>query len=314
MRRTLFGFVVLAVFFLMGCQASRFYVPQSENEALDALDKAADDRFAAVDRISWADAAIRSNYLQKRDLAEAYYQRGIARDDLGQFEYVIEDMDQVIRLSPNDGDAYGARGTALHALGYYDDAIDDYRQAYRITRNQAYLKYERMAADDRRQGRAPPGGRTDPPRGQPVPPQSQQYVMYFEGFYAERIQRDSLVHPSNEMFFHIDAAQLGDNRALVRMPRNRTAYTNIKKGTRRSDRTKIWTGQGKKGFRIVVDAQEYDKNGKPDSLGAATAVNVDVPNLLARGFTKKYGFNYHVHVPVSQNGARYHFFFSFAKR
>lgn len=313
MKKTLSVLAMLACIFLTGCQASRFYVPQSESEALDALDKSADDRLAAIDRISWADAAIRSNYLQKIDLAEAYYQRAIARDDLGQFEHAAQDMSQVIRLQPNDGEAYGGRGTALHALGAYDDAIDDYRQAYRMTRDKTWLNYERMAQDDRRSNRVPAGHQNNPPRGQPAPAPVQQYAMYFEGFYAERIQRDSIVNPSNEMFFHLDAARVDDNRALVRLPKGRTAYTGIKKGHRRKDRTKVWTGEGKKDFRIVVEAKEYDKNGSPDSLGTATRINVDIPALIARGKTKKYGFSYHADVTTSASGALYRFFFSFEK-
>lgn len=327
---------------LTACQPSKHYIPQTEEQALAALDKAADERLAPVDRIAWADAAIRSNLLQRGAMADAYYYRGDCRHRLNQFDLALRDMEAVIRILPDDGDAYGGRGTSLHALGYYDDAIADYQAAYRLTRNREYLNYVRMAQEDKRTGR-PPAGRYDPGRGQPTQPAARRYSLVFEGFYAERLQRDSIVNPDNEACFVILMANKGEVAKVTSVPK-RGAITGIKKGQRRKISHVVWTGSGDQ-LQFGVTAWEHDNGGPAvervmgqiiarkikgdylsrelstipknifgtgnDMIGYASLARINPANNLANGKLSRHDFKYHLATTLTGGGARYHLYFSF---
>ena len=64
--------------------------------------------------------------------AEAYNNRGLARDALGQHEAAIADYDAALRLNPNHAKAYNNRGGARYALGQYEAAIADCDSALRL--------------------------------------------------------------------------------------------------------------------------------------------------------------------------------------
>ncbi len=51
------------------------------------------------------------------DLAEAYYNRGIAYNNLGQYQRAIEDYNEAIRLKPDLTMAYIGRGFAYFIQG-----------------------------------------------------------------------------------------------------------------------------------------------------------------------------------------------------
>ena len=65
----------------------------------------------------------------KPDLAEAYYNRGLAKSDLGDKQGAIADFNEAIRLKPDYANAYYNRGDAKYALGDKQGAIEDYREA-----------------------------------------------------------------------------------------------------------------------------------------------------------------------------------------
>jgi len=91
--------------------------------------------------------------------AAAYYNKGLAYQDLKQYRQSIKDYNQAIRLDPNFTSAYNNRGNAYSDLKRYQRAINDYNQALRLDPNysQAYnnrgnvyseLKQHRQAIDD----------------------------------------------------------------------------------------------------------------------------------------------------------------------
>ena len=49
-----------------------------------------------------------------------------------QFEQVIQDLDQAIRLDPQDAEAYRNRGIAYNRLRQPERAIEDYDEAVRL--------------------------------------------------------------------------------------------------------------------------------------------------------------------------------------
>ncbi len=66
------------------------------------------------------------------DHAFTYYNRGIAYNNLGQYQRAIEDYDQTIRLDPGDAFAYNNRGVTYCMQGQYRRAIKDCDQAIRL--------------------------------------------------------------------------------------------------------------------------------------------------------------------------------------
>ncbi|WP_341532336.1 tetratricopeptide repeat protein (plasmid) [Nostoc sp. UHCC 0302] len=69
--------------------------------------------------------------------ANAYYNRGIARDDLADLQGAIADYNQAIKINPNLAEAYINRGIARYDLGDKQGAIADYNQAIKINPNLA---------------------------------------------------------------------------------------------------------------------------------------------------------------------------------
>ena len=69
--------------------------------------------------------------------AEAYYNRGIAKMNLGQHEQAINDYNQSIKLDPNYAEAYNNRGIAKMNLGQHEQAINDYNQSIKLDPNYA---------------------------------------------------------------------------------------------------------------------------------------------------------------------------------
>jgi len=68
----------------------------------------------------------------KPDYAAAYYNRGWARDEKGDFDGAMQDYTEAIRLKPDYADAYNNRGIARKAKGDVDGAIQDYTEAIRL--------------------------------------------------------------------------------------------------------------------------------------------------------------------------------------
>jgi tetratricopeptide (TPR) repeat protein len=66
------------------------------------------------------------------DDAVAYYNRGLAYMNLGEYNTAISDYTTAIRLDPDDAAAYNNRGLAYDKLGKYNTAISDYTTAIRL--------------------------------------------------------------------------------------------------------------------------------------------------------------------------------------
>ena len=66
--------------------------------------------------------------------ASAWYNRGIAYDDLGDRDHAIADYTRAIRLEPNDALYYNNRGNSLIGKNDYEHAMADYDRAIRLDR------------------------------------------------------------------------------------------------------------------------------------------------------------------------------------
>jgi len=69
--------------------------------------------------------------------AEAYFYRGIAYGNKGDYDHSIADFDKAIQLKPNYATAYFNRGVAYANKGDHDRAIADYSKAIQFTPNLA---------------------------------------------------------------------------------------------------------------------------------------------------------------------------------
>ena len=88
---------------------------------------------------------------QNYDVANSYFQRGLAKAELGRYEDAIADWDEVIRLYP-DAYTYDNRGLAKANLGRYEEAIADYDEAIRINPTDA-VAYDRRGVAKAELGR-----------------------------------------------------------------------------------------------------------------------------------------------------------------
>ena len=75
--------------------------------------------------------------LNQKKRARAYYNRGNAKDKLGEYKVAIADYDKAIELNPDYAGAYNNRGNAKGKLGEYKAAIADYDKAIELNPDDA---------------------------------------------------------------------------------------------------------------------------------------------------------------------------------
>ncbi len=117
---------------------------------LDPKDaKAFCNRGVAYDNLSEYQKAIK-DYDQaialKPQYAEAFYNRGVAYNSLGEYQKAIEDYDQAIVLKSQYAEAFNNRGVAYRHLGEYQKAIEDYDQAIALNPQYAWAFNNRGVA------------------------------------------------------------------------------------------------------------------------------------------------------------------------
>ena len=77
------------------------------------------------------------------DNADAYNNRGVARNELGEHVAALMDYDEAIRLAPDDTSAYNNRGNAKSDLGQNEAALADYGKALELDHNNASAYHNR---------------------------------------------------------------------------------------------------------------------------------------------------------------------------
>ncbi len=89
---------------------------------------------------------IKEGNLTIANMAAAYYNRGNAYEQRGQYGQAIKDYDEVIYLDPGYAPDYLNRGNAYQGTGQYDQAIEDYDEAIRLDPSYALAYYSRGLA------------------------------------------------------------------------------------------------------------------------------------------------------------------------
>ncbi|MGB6873762.1 MAG: tetratricopeptide repeat protein [Dehalococcoidia bacterium] len=77
------------------------------------------------------------------DNADAYYKRGDAYSEIGDYDKAIADYNEAIELNPSDALAYFNRGYAYGEIGDYEKAIVDYSKAIELNPSDALAYYNR---------------------------------------------------------------------------------------------------------------------------------------------------------------------------
>jgi tetratricopeptide (TPR) repeat protein len=86
-------------------------------------------------RIAACTSLIQSGRETRRNIAVAYFNRGVAFDDEGEHQLAIDDYNWVLRAQPNDQETLTNRGLAYIRLGDYPDAVSDLNRAIRLQPN-----------------------------------------------------------------------------------------------------------------------------------------------------------------------------------
>ncbi len=98
-----------------------------------------------LEAIAEYDEAIRRNPMDRL----AYYHRGTAYLDLGQYQPALNDYSEAIRVSPRDGEVYAARAFCYALLGRNGEAQQDVEWAAELGFDRAFL--ERALEEVKRQ-------------------------------------------------------------------------------------------------------------------------------------------------------------------
>jgi tetratricopeptide (TPR) repeat protein len=133
--------------------------------------------------IAGCSAMIQYGHLTGPDLANLYYNRGLAHSLKREYDPAIQDLDQVLKISANDAEAlaergadyfgkqdfdhaladfdqsisldpksfrtYQNRGAVYNAKGLYDKAVADFTQAINLNAGIAQIYYSRAIAYDK---------------------------------------------------------------------------------------------------------------------------------------------------------------------
>ena len=76
------------------------------------------------------------------DNAKLYRHRGIALKKLGQFNQALVDFSRAIQLNPNDAGSYNERGKTYSKLGQFVRAVKDYDRALGLDPDNAKHFYQ----------------------------------------------------------------------------------------------------------------------------------------------------------------------------
>jgi tetratricopeptide (TPR) repeat protein len=77
------------------------------------------------------------------NFADAYYSRGRALGRIGKHEQAIADFTKTIALNPGNANVFADRGVAYGSLGQHESAIKDFTQAITLNPNFAGAYYNR---------------------------------------------------------------------------------------------------------------------------------------------------------------------------
>jgi lipoprotein NlpI len=137
-RRTKIESIYLAAVLLFAA------LPASAQQSHDwQLCNASDDEVSLDAQIGGCTAVIESGKELEKNLAVAFYNRGVAYDDKDEPARAFADYNQAIRHDPKNASAFYNRGNSYRAKGEHDRAIGDYSEAIGLDPTLAEAFYDR---------------------------------------------------------------------------------------------------------------------------------------------------------------------------
>ena len=131
MTRLLHALALAALILLAGLSLDARLAGVRADDVADCTEGSGDTAIRGCSRIIKSGRLL-GEPISKENLAFAYYNRGIAYDDKGQYDRAIADYDTAIKLNPKDADFYFNRGTSYDDKGQFDRAIADYDTAIKL--------------------------------------------------------------------------------------------------------------------------------------------------------------------------------------
>ena len=126
---------------LISIGRSSFLHSQTQDENWNACTSEDPER-----SIAGCSALIQSGQQTGINLAKAFYGRGSAYAQKGDYDHAIQDYDQTVRLNPSLANAFYGRGWAYEHKDDYNHAIQDFNQALRLNPDLAIAVRERGLA------------------------------------------------------------------------------------------------------------------------------------------------------------------------
>lgn len=105
------------------------YAPAHAQSAQDS-DMCHGRNNASFDQIiAGCTAVIQQGHLAGKDLANAYFNRGLAHSLKREYDPAIADLSQAVKLEPNDAEAFDERGADYFGKQDFDKALADFSQS-----------------------------------------------------------------------------------------------------------------------------------------------------------------------------------------
>ena len=117
--------------------------PPAQAQWNNDAEKCSKDEVTYRQKIHYCTLALSSGQLSQVNMANTYFNRGVAYDGHGELEKAVEDFSQAIALKPEDADFYLNRGVSYLELGEGEKGVADFDKAVELRPEDPGLRFNR---------------------------------------------------------------------------------------------------------------------------------------------------------------------------